>query len=505
MNFNKPDFTFNIDPFSKYPEAPFYPDCDYPEFNGNFKQFDQSNKIYKNLRDLFINSEYDRDNIGTPHWNPFRGLIKNGQIALIKPNFVYEETKDLIGKSCLLSHASVIRPVIDYLILLQIKEKIRFRIIVADIPIQGADFDKIIEQSGLKSLHEFYTGNQSFNFEILDLRHKIAVFKGDGFFTTIDNAGDPSGYSKIHLEKSFLQSIAKDFRKFGAPGYSENETYSQIEDTGKHFYHIPNTVLDAALFINIPKVKTHKKAGVTLAMKNLIGINGEKAWVPHYRRGSIKHGGDEYDDKQILLKTISAKTNLALQGKSRFLWRIAKRTNKLFFKRFFRKDLKVIAGQTELERKALFLLGGDWFGNDTLWRSILDLNYLLLFADRDGTGTENQIRNYVCLCDGIISGEGDGPLSPYPKTTGILTLSGNPVINDLCLSRIMGFDWKKIPQLRNSIGLREYFGFDGDLEKIHIIKSLDTNIHETIKFDNLPDLKFKPSPGWLSHIEIVDE
>jgi uncharacterized protein (DUF362 family) len=502
MDLDKVDFAYNIDALSEYPEAPFLPDRDYPEFSGVFKQFDPTNRIYKSIRDLFINSGYDKENIGTSKWNPFRGYINEGQVALIKPNLVYEETKDFIGTNCLLTHASIIRPVIDYLNLLQVKEKIKFRIIVADIPIQGADFDKIVEQTGLRSLHEFYSNEHMPGFEIYDLRHKIAVFKGNGFFTTIDNAGDPSGYSKIHLEKSFLQSIAKDFRKFGAPGYGHGETFSQIEQTGKHFYHIPNTVLDADLFINMPKVKTHKKAGVTLAMKNLIGINGEKAWVPHYRRGSIKHGGDEFDDKQILLKAISSKANLALQGKSRLLWGIAKKINQLIIKRFFRKDFKIISGQTELERKALFLLGGDWYGNDTLWRSILDLNYLLLFADKEGKEAKNPVRNYICLCDGIISGEGDGPLSPYPKKTGLLTLSRNPVLNDVCLSRIMGFDWRKIPKLKNSIGLKEYFGFDGDVEKIHIINSLDTNIHETMKFDILPNLKFLPTPGWLHYIEI---
>lgn len=502
MNFRKTDFAFNIDPLSVYPEAPFSPDINYPEFDGVFKNFDDSNRVYNNIRSLFINSGFDRDNIGTPRWNPFRGYINEGQIAVIKPNLVYEETKELIGKNCLLTHASVIRPVIDYLILLQLKEKIKFRIVVADIPIQGADFKKIVTQTGLKSLHEFYLKENLPGFEISDLRHKIAVFKGNGFFTTIDNAGDPTGYSKIHLEKSFLQSIAKDFRKFGAPGYGNSETYSQIEATGKHFYHIPNTVLDSVLFINIPKVKTHKKAGVTLAMKNLIGINGEKAWVPHYRRGSIKHGGDEYDDKQVLLKSISAKTNLALQGKSPLLWAVAKKINKLIIKRFFRKDQRVISGQSELERKALFLMGGDWYGNDTLWRSILDLNYLLLYADRQGKESEKQMRNYICLCDGIISGEGDGPLSPYPKITGTLSLSQNPLLNDLCLSRIMGFDWQKIPQLRNSVGLSKYFGFDGDVGKILILNSLDANISTVINFDDLPDLKFKPSPGWLNNIEL---
>ena len=51
------------------------------------------------------------------------------------------------------------------------------------------------------------------------------------------------------------------------------------------------TILGADLVINCLKMKTHKKAGVTLSMKNLIGINGDKNWLPHYRTGFASQGG----------------------------------------------------------------------------------------------------------------------------------------------------------------------------------------------------------------------
>jgi uncharacterized protein (DUF362 family) len=504
MKFKDVDFAFNIDSLSKYPEAPFYPDFNYPEFEGLFNQFDPSNRIYKNIRDLFINSDYDKENIGSSKWNPFRGYIKDGQIAIIKPNFVYQETKELLGKCCLMTHASIIRPIIDYLFLLQLADKIKFRIVIADIPIQGAIFDEILEQTGLKELNEFYFRNHSLKLEIIDLRHKIAIQKGNGFFATVSNKGDSLGYSKIHLNTSFLQGIAKDFKKFGAPGYGVSETFSQIKETGNHYYHIPNTILQSDLFINIPKIKTHKKACITLAMKNLIGINGEKAWIPHFRRGSIKSGGDEFDEKDVFLKTLSTRANVLLQGKSRLFWNIGKCVNSLFFKRFFRKDLKQTEEISDLERKALFLVNGDWYGNDTLWRSILDLNYLLFFVNKEGTEAKSRVRNYICISDGIIAGDGDGPLSPSPKLAGIIALSQNPILNDICISKIMGFDWERIPQLKNSTYLKEYFKFDGNFEKFNLIQNINSRQYEKVTFEELPDLKFDPSPGWLHHIEIRD-
>src|SRR5690554_5888999 len=63
---------------------------------------------------------------------------------------------------------------------------------------------------------------------------------------------------------------------------------------GRNAYLVARTVLSADLVVNVPKVKTHKKSGVTLSMKNLIGINGDKNWLPHYRAGFTSRGGDEF-------------------------------------------------------------------------------------------------------------------------------------------------------------------------------------------------------------------
>ena len=62
----------------------------------------------------------------------------------------------------------------------------------------------------------------------------------------------------------------------------------------KNEYLIPNSILQADVFSNLPKPKTHKRAGITGAMKNLVGISGSKDWLPHHRRGSKFDGGDEY-------------------------------------------------------------------------------------------------------------------------------------------------------------------------------------------------------------------
>lgn len=496
------DFAYTFVDKAKYPDSPFHPPLDYPEFNGMFKEFDASNELYDEIRNLFISAGYDLKNQGSINWNPFRGYIKEGQTVIVKPNLVNNETDGLLGTNCLTTNASIIRPIVDYLILLQKQEHIDFKIIIADVPIQGANFDQILNQTGLKPLLEFYQQNEMKMVEILDLRHKIAVADKSGFFKKKSATGDPMGYTKVHLGKSFLNDIAGDYKKFGVSGYDPKETFSQIEQTGLHYYHIPNSVLNADLFINLPKLKTHQKAGITIAMKNLIGINGEKAWIPHYRRGSKKSGGDEFDNNQVFLKTLTTKVNLLLQGKSKFLWNLGKRINAIFIKPLFRQDYYKGNNLTENERKALFLTGGGWHGNDTIWRPILDLNYLLFYVDKTGKESFQQKRKYICLTDGIIAGDGDGPLSPDPKKAGLIALSENPVLNDVCFSRIMGFDWHKIPQLKHSVDLKEYFSFSGNTKDIKIIKCANNKILVEIDFEDLPNLKFAPAPGWIGYIEL---
>jgi uncharacterized protein (DUF362 family) len=60
---------------------------------------------------------------------------------------------------------------------------------------------------------------------------------------------------------------------------------------------IARDILEADLVVNVPKLKAHKKAGITCCLKNLIGINGNKEYLPHHRKGAAEAGGggDNYE------------------------------------------------------------------------------------------------------------------------------------------------------------------------------------------------------------------
>ena len=497
-------FFFCINNKSKYPISPYSPPKDYPEFKSLIKDFDESNMVFDDIRKLFISAKYDIENIGTSMWNPFRGFIKNNQSVFIKPNLVMEEKNNLLGSNCITTHASVIRPILDYLLLLQRIDNLKFRIIIGDVPLQSANFAKIVQQTGLKSLVEYYKTKYEFDIELLDLRNEIIIVEDGGFIKEkIKVNNDPLGYTNIHLNESFLDEIINDSKKFSVGSYSDEETSKRHAQLNNHYYQIPNTILSSDLFINVPKIKTHQKAGITVALKNLIGISSDKSWIPHYRKGSPKFNGDEFSDEKYLLKYINRYIAKLLQNRSQLFWNFSKIINKKIIKPIFFKDQKprYIDKRFSKGRKIECLMSGAWCGNNTIWRPILDLNNCLLYLDKSGKIKDIIQRKYLCISDGIIGAEGNGPLDPVPKNLGLIAISINPVVNDLCCAAIMGFDWMKIPLLKNSIYLRDYFKFAGDLEDISIVGFINDGEYINYTYENLPNYQFIPPPGWMGQIE----
>lgn len=502
------DFTFILNQDINYSEVPYHPDKNYNEFNNQFKEFNSKNLLYMSFRALLQECGLDKENAGTEKWNPFREFIKDGDKIVIKPNLVLEEKGKSIGTKCIATQGDMIRPILDYIYLLQKKENIKTKVTICDVPILGADFETIVIQTGIRQLVEYYNINFDLDLEMLDLRNIIAVVGEDHYLNKQKVEGDPLGYSTIHIENSFLNEIVKDYKKFGVSGYGFENTSEKHSKIGYHYYQIPNTVLDCDLFINLPKLKTHKKAGITIALKNLIGIVGDKSWIPHFRKGSVKSGGDEFDNNNRFLKSVTSSLSNNLQGKSKIIWNIARGFNEKIVKKYFREDY-TRKDLSEYERKSKFLISGDWYGNDTIWRPVLDLNYILRYADRKGQLKESRQRKYICFTDGVIAGEGDGPLEPLAKHIGLLSLCFNPIINDICLSRIMGFDNNKIPQLKRGCELLNAFNFDNDINNVDIfgfekLKGMN-GIFRSYGFNDLPNLKFLPPPGWKDHIELYSE
>lgn len=449
-----------------YPnKAPFNPSDRYPEYP--FDEIDPDNKVYYSVRDLLLSLGLDKDHFGQKTWNPLGDIIQPGDAVVIKPNFVSEPRSSDLDFKAIMTHASVIRPIIDYCL---IALKGKGTLVVADAPQSDSDFTKVMEMTKITDVLQYINQKSSLNVKLVDLRQEIFLKDKDIIIERKQVNGDPKGYTVIDLGS---QSAFNAVEKYSHTIYGADYDYEAVQkhhSNGRHEYCISNTILGADVIINMPKLKTHKKAGITVCLKNLVGINGNKNYLPHFRFGSSQNGGDEYADNSLANGLNSRVIKFGLSCFTRF----AKHPS-----------LMHIAGNVSAKlthKKILHMNSGNWWGNDTIWRTIVDLNRILFCADKTGTLHPDIQRKYLAIVDGIIAGEGDGPLFPLSKPCGVLLAGLNPVAVDQAAAEVMGFDWSAIPQI---VGAKELL-FDGPCGVFE-----EQSTHQIATY-----LNFNPPQGW---------
>jgi hypothetical protein len=238
--------------------------------------------------------------------------------------------------------------------------------------------------------------------------------------------------------ESLLEPITDESGAFRVTCY-DPRLLRRTHAPGRHQYLIARAVLDADVVINLPKLKTHKKAGITCALKNLIGINGNKEFLPHHRLGGASFGGDCYPGASPLKRSLEF---------------VLDRQN-----RSARPALgKVWHGLgVQLERAARLAgdsLGveGSWSGNDTVWRTALDLNRVILYGRPDATFADHPARLVVHVADAVVAGQGDGPLAPEALPLGMLLGAGNAAAMDWVGAYLLGYDPARVSIAREAFG-----------------------------------------------------
>lgn len=472
-----------------YPDqVPFHPDQNYPEYNGSILSSD-SNGVYEAVRNCFILAGLDSENFDTPAWNPLGGLIFPGETVVLKPNFVKEShPRDPDGWQYVLTHGSVIRAVADY-----VWKALNGtgKVVVADAPQTDSSFDEIVKLLDLKAVRDFYLA-KGLDFELVDLRPEEWVSRNGVIVNRRRLDGDPNGYVAFDLGPC-SEFIGHDGvgRYYGAD-YDDGEVnYHHSE--GRHEYLIAGTTIKADVVFSLPKLKTHKKAGITVSLKNLVGINGNKNWLPHHTEGSPLRGGDEHpnpDSKhKIERKVVPYFRRLSRQipGIGTWIHRMARRLGGKVF------------GDTED-----VIRSGNWWGNDTTWRMCLDINKILLYGNPDGTLRpslpENQKRHYV-LVDGIIAGEGRGPMNPDPVSAGVVIFGLHPASVDAVCAYLMGYDPEKIPIVRQAFHCQRYSLAEWDWRDVQLVSNQPEWNGALLDISNHSTFHFAPHFGWKGHIE----
>jgi len=244
---------------------------------------------------------------------------------------------------------------------------------------------------------------------------------------------------------------------------------------------------------SLPKLKTHKKAGITVSLKNLVGINGDKNWLPHHTEGSRMRGGDEHPDPPLKHRV----ERRALQGLRRLS--LAAPLVGTLIHRGARLLGRPVFGDTET-----VIRNGNWWGNETIWRMCLDLNKLLLYGSFDGTlrdpTPENRKRHFV-LVDGIVAGEGRGPMNPDPVEAGLVLFGTHAPSVDAASAVLMGFDPEKIPIVRQSFRCRELPLAECDWRDVQLISNKAEWQYKLPEIADESTLHFRPHFGWTGHIE----
>lgn len=334
-------------------EVPFHPAAAYPEFSATRnKRICGFNPVHESVRNLFLSLGLDKDRVGGARWNPLSGLIAPGNKVFIKPNLVRENKGLGRDVNSLVTHASVVRPIVDYVV------------------------------------------------------------------------------------------------------------------------------------IQVPNLKTHSKAGVTLSLKNLVGIVTNKACVPHLRNGSPSQGGDERADRGWRQKIAGA----AMQSLHDGIRSVCYLGSSLA------KDRTGFTRRIESRYRWVTPPKGSWEGNDTIWRVALDLNRIMLFADKAGVLGSALRRKVFQIVDGIIGAEKNGPLDGLEKPSGVLVGGHNPYAVDLAATRLMGFDPGRIPLLENA-GRQDWL-FDGS--PVAVVSNIpEWNISDLLRdVQARSDLGFLPPDSW---------
>lgn len=436
----------------QYPAAPFAPPQLYPEFQrlGAPVSLDSGNRVYPLVRETLRLLGLDAARWDTPEWNPFRDLVHPGESVALKPNLVFHEHP--LGEEGFLSmvtHASVIRPLVDYLLLAAGGD---VKITICDAPLQSADLEAILQKNGLADLLKHYH-EQGVSLRFADLRREIAILDEEGLIVQRKaGAQKPQDHLVVNLgTRSALYPIRHLSGKLEITDYPPGSVARHHHDTVNE-YLIGSAILDCDLFINVPKLKTHKKAGITAALKNLIGINGDKSWIAHHRRGSVSSHGDEY---KVLHPADYAKWHfnaiLKRSGPGIILNRMLRRIYRRLALGGRSHKHAILEGKEGL----VMIMEGSWIGNDTVWRTILDLNNILFFADRKGVLHDTPQRRYLVIADAILAGEKNGPMEQCPKPTGMILGGFNPVALDCAAGALMGFHSQRMPQIRQ--GFRNEF------------------------------------------------
>jgi uncharacterized protein (DUF362 family) len=466
--------------------------------------FDSSSDSYQDvkkqydlvLEGLGLDSAYS----GTPVWNPFADFIAPNSSVLIKPNFVRHIHVNNGDIWSLITAPIILKLTVDYCFKALSRNS---RVIVGDAPIQSADFETLASLYGFQRFVDHYS-QDGHELVFKDFRREACVKVCEAGFNFLHSRREvcPADcFREINLgEDSFLASLGGAIARRFRVGDYRVSGMRRAHNSHDHKYLVHQDVLQADVIIGLSKLKTHRKAGMTCAMKNFVGINGHKDYLPHLSAGSREEGGDEYEIRSVarsvegfMQDCANAATYLPLSPKSSI------RTQRIIklLRRYATAVARRIGTYDDYGK-------GSWHGNDTIWRTIGDLNRIVCYANQEGRLCAEPQRAVFNIVDGIVGGDREGPLAPRRRPVGLLAGGMSAYMVDYVMCGAIGFDWHKLPALAKTHQAENKFSKSHRISRDHkhVRIALNGNAVTHDEFLAKCNIRYEPNQGWKNFVEI---
>jgi uncharacterized protein (DUF362 family) len=386
---------------------------------------------------------------------------------LLKPNWVYHNVNEN-DRLCLTTNSNIILAVLEFVL--------QFRpasVIIGDSPIQSCNWELLHLNKFLLSIKNLEALN-NIKIEVVDFRNE----KWEQKQILKKQCRDKTDFVLFDLRsQSLLEPLSFKYKTFVVGDYDPEEI-AKNHTIGTHKYLLAREVIEADIVINLPKLKTHQKAGITNGLKNYVGTIGEKAYLAHHSSNLSKSGGDCFPGNNFIRIASEWFSELSFKFRGKFLYLPVHYLSSIIWR--FSPKSKYAS------------LSGCWHGNDTVWRMTLDIVKIVQFGTITGELSDKIQRKIITVNDAIISGQGEGPLLPNPLPLGIISISENDAFLDMVMARLYSFDYMKIPLLKFSSSNFNNHNFHLLLDD----KEIDFNeLHKSA-------INATPPKGWEHFIEL---
>src|SRR5262249_5288606 len=103
--------------------------------------------------------------------------------------------------------------------------------------------------------------------------------------------------------------------------------------------------------------------------------------------------------------------------------------------------------------------------------------------------------------DGIVAGEGMGPIYADAKPCGVIIAGGNPVAVDIVGTETMGFDYERIPMLARAFSVRDFPLANFDSAEINVASNVPEWSGGLASIRKAEPFQFLVPIGWKGEIE----